>query len=138
MKLKVIKNNKEHSAALARIDALWDAPKGSVQAGELDLWATLVGAYEREQHSIEVADPVEAIRFRMDQMGLKPADLAGVLGGRNRVSEVLNRKRNLSTSMMRGLCIKLGIPAESLLGVASPGVARLREPRARYGVSRRS
>jgi HTH-type transcriptional regulator / antitoxin HigA len=115
MKPKILKNEKEHKQALKQVEALWDSPKGSSQAEDLELWATLIEAYEEKHHPIPVPDPIEAIAFRMDQMGLKPADLAKFLGGRSRVSEVLNRKRPLSVAMMRSLYQNLHIPAESLL-----------------------
>ncbi len=124
MKPKVIKNGKEHAAALKRVEELWDAPKGSGKAEELEHWAILIEAYEDEHYPILESDPIEAIKFRMDQMGLKPTDLAKFLGGRNRVSEVLNRKRPLSVAMMRSLYQNLHIPAESLLA----------EPSAKYRV----
>jgi len=130
MNPKVIRSEKEHRAALKRIEALWNSAKGSPGAEELDVWSTLVDSYEREHHPIEAPDPVDAIRFRMEQMGWKPSDLACVLGGRNRVSEVLNRKRNLTVEMMRNLCRKLGVPAESLLEV--PGRSAARETQAPY------
>jgi len=124
MKPKVIKNGKDHAAALKRVEELWDAPKGSGKAEELEHWAILIEAYEDEHYPILESDPIEAIKFRMDQMGLKPTDLAKFLGGRNRVSEVLNRKRPLSVAMMRSLYQNLHIPAESLLA----------EPSAKYRV----
>jgi len=123
MKPKVIKNEREHRAAIKRIEALWDAPVGSRQAEELETWAVLVESYENEKFPFEAPDPVEAIKFRMEQLGLKPAQLAKVLGGKSRVSEVLNGKRAISTTMMRNLYRDLHIPAESLLA----------EPRAKYG-----
>jgi len=122
MKPKILKNEKEHRAALQRVEALWDAPKGSRQADELEHWAILIEAYEQKHHPIAPPDPVEAIKFRMDQMGLKTSDLAKLLGGRNRVSEVLNRKRPLSLAMMRSLYQNLHVPAESLL--AEPSAAQ--------------
>ena len=76
---------------------------------------TLVEAYEQKHYKIEAPDPIEAIKFRMEQLGLKPADLAKILGGRSRVSEVLNKKRELTVGMMRSLRKHLAIPAESLL-----------------------
>lgn len=103
MRLKVLKNEKEHKEALKKVEALWDSPKGSSQAEELELWAALIEAYEEKHHSIPDPDPIEAVKFRMEQLGLKPTDLAKYLGGRGRVSEVLNRKRPLSVSMMRTL-----------------------------------
>ena len=115
MKLKVLKNEKEHKKALEQVEALWGAPKGSANSEELELWAALIEEYEDKHHPIEVPDPIEAVKFRMEQMGLKPSDLAKFLGGRGRVSEVLNRKRPLSVNMMRSLYQNLHVPAESLL-----------------------
>jgi HTH-type transcriptional regulator/antitoxin HigA len=122
MRPKILKNEKEHRQALKKVEALWGAPKGSLLAEELELWASLVDAYEQKHHSIPEPDPIEAVKFRMDQLGLKPADMGKYLGGRGRVSEVLNHKRPLSVSMMRSLYHKLHVPAESLLS----------EPSARY------
>jgi len=119
MKPKILKNEKEHKQALRQVEVLWGSPKGSSRAEELELWAALIEAYEEKHHPIPDPDPVEAIAFRMDQMGLKPADLAKLLGGRSRVSEVLNRKRPLSVAMMRSLYQNLHIPAESLLAEPS-------------------
>jgi HTH-type transcriptional regulator/antitoxin HigA len=116
---KILKNEREYAAALRRVEDLWDAPKGSAKAEELELWAHLVDAYERERHPIPPPNPVEAIRFRMDQLGLRNQDLARFVGGRNRASEVLNHKRSLSVSMMRNLYRELHVPAESLLAEPS-------------------
>lgn len=104
------------------MEALWNAPRGSSQAAELELWATLIDAYEREHHPLPSPDPVEAIRFRVEQMGLKPDELAKIMGGRSRVSEVFNRRRPLSVSMMRSLNRYLHVPAESLLAGPSAKV----------------
>jgi len=124
MRPKVLKNEREHLRAVKRVEELWNAPKGSPQAEELELWASLIEDYELKHHPIPEPDPIEAVKFRMDQMGLKPSDLAKFLGGRGRVSEVLNRKRPLSVSMMRTLYHELHVPAESLLA----------EPPAKYKV----
>jgi len=114
-----LKNEREYNEALRRVEGLWDAPKGSAKAEELELWAHLVDAYERGHHPVPSPDPVQAIRFRMDQLGLRNQDLAKYVGGRNRASEVLNHKRSLSVSMMRTLYRELHIPAESLLAEPS-------------------
>lgn len=119
MRPKVLKTEKEHQQALKRIEALWDAPKGSSRAEELELWASLVETYEQTHHPIPEPDPIEAVKFRMEQLGLRPTDLGKYLGGRGRVSEVLNRKRPLSVSMLRTLYAKLHVPAESLLAEPS-------------------
>jgi len=81
----------------------------------MEVLVTLVEAYEQKHYKVEPPDPVEAIKFRMEQLGLKSSDLAKILGGRSRVSEVLNRKRKLTVEMMRSLRKRLDIPAESLL-----------------------
>jgi HTH-type transcriptional regulator/antitoxin HigA len=115
MKPKVIKNEEEYKAALARIDELMDAESGTDAADELELLAMLVNTYEDEVYPMDLPDPIEAIKFRMEQQGLKQADLAPLLGSRSKVSEVLSGKRRLSVAMMRHLHNGLGIPAEVLL-----------------------
>jgi HTH-type transcriptional regulator/antitoxin HigA len=117
MKPKVIKTAEEHSAALARLDQLMDAKPGSPQEAELELWSILVEKYDEEHFPIEAPDPIEAIRFRMEQMGLRPADLAKYKSFRHKskVSEVLNRKRPLTVRMIRSLSYGLNIPADVLL-----------------------
>lgn len=115
MKPKVIKNKEEHQAALERIDELMDAEPGTDAFDELELLAMLVNTYEDELFPVEIPDPIEAIRFRMDQQGLKQIDLVPLLGSRAKVSEVLSGKRKLSVAMMRKLHSELGIPAEVLL-----------------------
>jgi HTH-type transcriptional regulator / antitoxin HigA len=84
----------------------------------LEVLVTLVEAYEQKHYRIDPPDPIEAIKFRMEQLELKPSDLADILGGRNRVSEILNKKRKLTVEMMRSLRKRLAIPAESLLAWA--------------------
>ncbi len=115
MKAKVIKNAKEHEAALARIEALMDARPRTPQGDELELLAALVELYEAEAYPIDEPDPVEAIRFRMEQQGLRPRDLVPYIGSRSKVSEVLSGHRGLSLRMIRGLSTGLGIPADVLV-----------------------
>ncbi len=112
---KIIKNEIEYDAALEQLDLLMDAAAGSADAETLELWATLIELYEQEIHPIELPSAVDAIRFRMDQAGLKQQDLVPYLGSRSKVSEVLSGKRPLSLAMMRKLHTDLGIPAEVLL-----------------------
>ena len=116
MKPKILKTEQEYETALARVGSLMDAEPGSAQEEELELWALLVDRYEQEQFPIDLPDPVEAIRFRMEQGGLRQKDLAKILPGKNRVSEVLHRKRPLSLGMIRSLHAQLKIPAEVLIG----------------------
>jgi len=116
MVIHPIKTEKDYNNAMLRIDALMDAEPGTEEGDELDVLATLVEAYERVNFPIEPPDPVEAILFRMEQMGIDRKALEPFLGGRNRVSEVLNRKRNLSMSQVRKLHDGLNIPLENLVG----------------------
>ncbi len=120
MSIKVIKNEADYVRALARADELMDAEAGTPEADELEVLVTLIELYEEKTHPIDLPDPLEAIRFRMEQAGLKQRDLAPLLGGRSRVSEVLSGKRPLSIRMMRALHTKLGIPAEVLLQEPRP------------------
>ena len=124
MKPKVLKTKRDHQAALAHIERMMERP--SPDEGELDLWSLLVEKYEEEHFPIAAPDPIEAIRFRMDQGGLQPVDLQAFLQSKSKVSEVMNRKRPLSLSMIRALHRGLKIPAEVLV----------QEPAAPYTVQR--
>lgn len=115
MKPKVLKNEAEYEAALAYAYTLMDAEPGSQEEEELDLFTMLIEQYEQEHYPIAPPDPVDAILFRMDQEGLTRKDLAAYIGSQSKVSEVLNRKRPLSLSMIRSLHEGLGIPADVLL-----------------------
>ncbi len=115
MKIKVIKTKKDYNAALKKIEEIFDAKPGSQEGDLLELLVTLVETYEQKQFKVSPPDPVEAIKFRMEQLGLKQSDIAEVIGGKNRASEILNRKRELTAKMMRDLHRKFNIPAESLL-----------------------
>ncbi len=115
MNIKPIKKESDYTAALKRIDSIWDAVPNSKKGDELSILAILVENYEIENFKILPPDPIEAIKFRMEQMGLKKTDLANYLGGRNRSTEILNRKRSLSVRMMKVLHNEMKIPAASLL-----------------------
>ena len=115
MEIRPIKTEADYELALNQVDQLWDAEPGSSDSDHLEILLALVEAYEKEHYPIEPPDPIEAIKFRMDQMGLTRKDLEPMLGSRSRVSEVLNRKRGLSLDMIRKLNRKLGIPAETLI-----------------------
>lgn len=119
MDIRPIKTKRDYEKALRRIDALMSAKAGSDEGDELDVLATLVDAYEQKHFPIEAADPVEAILFRMDQMGLERKDLEPFIGSRHRVSEVLNRKRGLSLDMIRRIHRGLEIPLKVLVGEAA-------------------
>ena len=115
MDIRPIRTESDCRAALARIEGLMDARPGTVEGDRLDVLVTLVETWERERYPIDFPDPVEAIRFRMEQQGLTVDDLVPIIGRRNRVYEVLARKRPLTLRMIEGLHEVLGIPAESLL-----------------------
>jgi HTH-type transcriptional regulator / antitoxin HigA len=115
MKPKIIKTKEEYTQALARVESLMSAKPGTSNEEELELWSLLVERYEQENFPIDMPDPVEAIKFRMEQEGLQQKDLVKYFPGKNRVSEVLNYKRPLSIGMIRALHRGLRIPAEVLL-----------------------
>jgi HTH-type transcriptional regulator/antitoxin HigA len=115
MKPKIIKTQTDYQAAVAHLETLMDAQPGTRQEEELELFAVLVESYEREHFPIGLPDPIEAIKFRMEQQGLTRKDLEPFIGSQSKVSEVLNRKRPLSVAMIRALLSGLDIPAEVLL-----------------------
>ena len=115
MELRPIRTQADYKAALKKISSLLEAPVGSKENEMLELLSVLVEAYEEEHHPVDPPDPIEAIKFRMEQMGLTRRDLEPYLGSRARVSEVLNRIRPLSVEMIRRLNAGLGIPAEILI-----------------------
>ena len=115
MRIRPIKSEADYTAALAEIEKLWGAEVDTPKGDKLDVLLTLVDAYEKEHYSIDPPDPIEAIKFRMEQMGLSRRDLESSIGSRGRVSEVLNRKRELSLTMIRQLHRNLNIPLESLI-----------------------
>lgn len=115
MKAKIIRSEKDYQKALAFVETLMEAKPGSSQEEDLELWSLLIEQYEKEHHPIEAPDPIEAIRFRMDQMGLRQKDLIAYIGNKSKVSEVLNHKRQLSLPMIRSLHTELGISAATLV-----------------------
>lgn len=115
MQPKVIKGEDEYRSALSHINDLFDAAPGTPEGDELELWIILVEAYEDVHYPIDPPDPVDAILFHMEQLQLRPVDLAPYLGGRGRVSEIINRKRSLTIGMITTLWRELGIPLESLM-----------------------
>jgi HTH-type transcriptional regulator/antitoxin HigA len=115
MEIKPIRTEQEHQAALRRLEEIWEAKPGTPESDELDVLSVLVEAYEDEHYPIDPPDPIEAIKFRMEQMGLTQKDLEPYIGSRSRVSEILSRKRKLNLDMIRNLNEKLGIPAEILI-----------------------
>ena len=113
--LKPIRSKGDYEVAMAEIERLWGARSGTPEGDRIDILATLVDAYENEHYPMDPPDPIEAIKFRMEQRGLTRKDLADILGSRTRVAEVLNRRRGLSINMIRRLHEKLGISVEVLI-----------------------
>lgn len=116
MRIRPIKTRNDYNNALKQVNKLWDAKANSPEADILNILTILIENYEDEHYEIYPPDPIEAIKFRMEQLGLKNKDIAKLLGGANRVSEILSGKRDLTVKMIRELNKKLGIPAKSLLG----------------------
>jgi HTH-type transcriptional regulator/antitoxin HigA len=115
MEIKPIKTDADHDAALREIERLWGAAEGSAEGDRLEVVLALVEAYERAHFPIDVPDPIEAIKFRLEQQGADVKVLVGVIGSRTRVYEVLRRDRPLSLGMIRRLHDRLAIPAEALI-----------------------
>ncbi len=115
MTLKPIRTKADYKAALGEISRLLDAEPGSALAEKLEILSILVEDYEERRHPVDPPDPIEAIRFRMEQQGLSRRDIEPYIGSRARVSEVMNRRRPLSVDMIRRLHAGLGIPAEILI-----------------------
>lgn len=115
MNIEPIKNQRDYRRALKDIEGLMTAKRNTPEGDRLDVLVTLVEAWEQKHYPLDLPDPVEAIKFHMDQKGLDPRDLIPYIGSRNRVHEVLNRRRPLTLKMIRRLHEGLGIPAESLI-----------------------
>src|SRR5579872_3680167 len=113
--VKPIRTKRDYEAALKEIERLWGAKTGTPEGDRLDVLATLVDAYEAEHYPMDPPDPIEAIKFRMEQQGLTRRDLEEIIGTRTRIAEVLNRKRGLSIAMVRRLHERLGISADVLI-----------------------
>ena len=113
--VKPIRTEADHEAALEAVAALWGSASGTPAGDRLDVLATLIDAYEARQYPMDPPDPVEAIKFRMEQQGMTRKDLEDIIGTRTRIAEVLNRKRSLSIGMIRRLHDRLGISAEVLI-----------------------
>jgi HTH-type transcriptional regulator / antitoxin HigA len=115
MDIKPIREEADYEKALRRVEELWNSPEGSAESDELDILATLIEAYEQEHYPIELPNPIEAIKFRLEQKGKNSSALIGVIGQRTRVYEVMQGKRPLSLNMIRNLHEKFDIPAEVLI-----------------------
>ncbi|MBK8774737.1 MAG: transcriptional regulator [Chitinophagaceae bacterium] len=115
MNIKPIKTKKDYEQAMIRLENLFDAKKGTPKGDELEILSLLIEKYENEKFPIDLPDPIEAIKFRMEQSGLTQTDLANIVGQKSRASEILNRKRKLSLDMIRQLHNKWRIPTEVLV-----------------------
>lgn len=115
MNIKLIKTKKEYKTALSRLEEIFDAKKGTAEGDELELIALLIEHYENQHFPISLPDPIEAIKFRMEQMGYTQNDLGDIIGQKSRASEVLNRKRKLSLEMIRQIHETMNIPTDVLV-----------------------
>ena len=113
--IKPIRTNKDHANAMKEVESLWGAKSGTPKGDRLDVLATLIDAWEAIHYPMDPPDPIEAIKFRMEQQGLTRRDLEGIIGTRARIAEVLSGKRELSIAMIRRLNTELNIPAEILI-----------------------
>jgi HTH-type transcriptional regulator / antitoxin HigA len=113
--MKPIRTEADYEAALAQVAARWGSASNTPEGDRLDVLATLIDVYEAKHHAMDPPDPVEAIKFRMEQQGMTRKDLEDIIGTRTRIAEVLNRKRSLSIGMIRRLHDQLGISAEILI-----------------------
>lgn len=116
MNIKPIKTEYDYQVALKRFEILFDAPTGTPESDEADILALLIDEFENKNYPIEAPDPIEAIKIRMEEMQLKQIDLVDAIGGKSRVSEILNRKRKLTVEMIRNLTTKLNLSPGLLIG----------------------
>lgn len=115
IEVKPIKTEQDYELSLARLGEIFNSPIGSKESDEADILALLIEAYEDKNYSIDAPDPIEAIKIRMEELGLRQLDLIAEIGGKSRVSEVLNKKRRLTVQMIRNLTKRLGLSAELLI-----------------------
>ncbi len=115
MNIKPIKTEQDYQEALDRLEVIFDAKKGSPEGDELEILGLLIEKYESIHFPIDLPDPIEAIKFRMEQMGYSQSDLVKIIGLKSRVSEILNKKRKLTLEMIRKIHVALNIPTEILV-----------------------
>ena len=115
MKISPIRNEKDYQKALERLEDIFEAKRDTKGGDELEILSILIDRYENENFPIGMPDPIEAIKFRMEQMGMNQKDLAELVGFKSRVSEILNKKRKLTLDMIRKLNTNLHIPTEVLI-----------------------
>jgi HTH-type transcriptional regulator/antitoxin HigA len=115
MNIKLIKTDVDYQKALKRLEEIFDAKIGTPESDEADILGLMVDEYEKKHYQLDAPDPIEAIKIRMEEMQLKQVDLADAIGGKNRVSEILNRKRKLTVEMIRNLTKRLNLSAGLLI-----------------------
>ena len=115
MEIKPIRTGEDYQMALKRLEVIFDAQIGTVESDEADVLGLLIDEYEKKHYPIEAPDPIEAIKIRMEELQLKQIDLVEAIGGKSRVSEILNRKRKLTVEMIRKLTLKLSLSAGLLI-----------------------
>jgi HTH-type transcriptional regulator/antitoxin HigA len=115
MDIKLIKTEEDYQKSLERMEEIFDTPIGTMESDEADILALLIDEYEKKNYPIDAPDPIEAIKIRMEEMNLKQVDLIPEIGGKSRVSEILNKKRKLTVEMIRNLAIRLQLSAELLI-----------------------
>lgn len=115
MELKPIKTEKDYEKALKRLEVIFDAPANTKDGDEAEILSLIIENFENEHYPIDAPDPIEAIKIRMEELNLKQKDLIGIVGGKSRVSEILNRKKRLTVDMIRELEKMLNIPASVLV-----------------------
>ena len=113
--MKLIKNKKDYQQALTRLEDIFDAKKGTPKGDELEVLGLLIEQYENEHFPIDLPDPIEAIKFRMEQLGYTNSDLANIIGLKSRASEILNKKRKLTLDMIRAIHERMNIPTDVLI-----------------------
>jgi HTH-type transcriptional regulator/antitoxin HigA len=113
--MKIIKTESEYKSALIKLEKLFNAKPNTSKGDELELLSLLIEKYEQEKYPIDMPDPIEAIKFRMEQMGYTQNDLAKIIGLKSRASEILNKKRPLTLEMIRNLHEKMNIPTQVLI-----------------------
>jgi HTH-type transcriptional regulator / antitoxin HigA len=115
MNIKPIKTEADYKLSLKRLEEIFDSPIGTLESDEADIVGLIVDEYEKKHYPIEAPDPIDAIKIRMEELELKQVDLIDVIGGKNRVSEVLNRKRKLTIEMIRNLTKRLNLSPDLLI-----------------------
>jgi HTH-type transcriptional regulator / antitoxin HigA len=115
MDIKPIRTESDYQSALRRLEDIFDAPIGTLDSDEADILGLMIDEYEKKHYPIDTPDPIEAIKIRMEELGLRQVDLVDAIGGKSRVSEVLNRKRRLTVDMIRKLTTRLNISPRVLI-----------------------